>query len=214
MKIGIGLESIPVTGAPLSISLRINSAFTWSLYDSRIEDIEFVFDDSLGGNRMGFSEIRYKKTDFGVEADLGYMKWEEDILEPYISLGVRFQAYSSDIRYDLYESNGCECYDDNFKQLTSTNIWSFTSGVGLKIKPIEWLYIDFRAMYYGGWGIRTNGQTTLPDTDSIQIDEYGEPTVNYIPERFVQGATFTVGLFYRMGAHKPSNGADDDEEED
>jgi len=220
IQLGVGAENLLFDNAPLSYSMRYIGSFTKSRYNTKINDVAFDLPDSMGHvNNMGFANLDFKKFSFGLEMDLGYQDWEYAVFEPYVSLGGRFQSYGSWLKYELYEPDSCHCFDTEAKEFTETKVLSFTSGVGFKIRPTETFYIDFRATYYGGWGMSSKGSNPyMPDTDSFHINAAGEPTVNYSPRKYNHGMTFNVGIIFRIRSNSDSfsffNSDDSDDSND
>ncbi|GEM_PF-6559256 len=197
-KIGVGVENHQFMDLPLTFSFRYFGAFSKSRFNTTVDDIEFDLPDSID-NRMGFANLDYKKFSAGIEADLGYQEWEFSIIEPYVSFGLRYQNFSSWLNYDLYEPAPCQCYDTRPKKFTETASFGFTTGAGVKIHATETFFIDFRATYNAGWGLTSKGGIpTLPDTDSFHINSAGAPTVNYAPQRYIDGMNFNVGIIFNL----------------
>lgn len=212
-QLGVGMENIKLGASPLTLGYRYSFGLTQARYNTRVDDIEFDLPDSVG-NRMGYAKVNYNKFTVGLEFDLGYQQWEFSVLEPYVTLGFRYQDYFSTLRYDLYEAVDCLCYSTTPKNLTDTRVLGFVTGGGLKLRAGEGFYFDFRANYYGGWGLQRKGKNPyLPDTDSFQINAAGEPAMNYSTRRYAHGMTFSVGIIFRLrlsGSNFHLFGNDDD----
>ena len=219
VQLGVGAENYVFASAPLSLSVRYYGAFMKSRFNTTVNDIEFDLPDSIE-NTMGYANIDYKKFSFGVEADLGYQDWEYTVIEPYASLGARYQSHGSWLNYELYEPDDCMCYDTRPDQFTETKTFGFTLGGGFKIRPTETFYIDLRATYHGGWGLESKGSNPhLPNTDSFHINSAGTPTVTYSPKRYVQGMNFNVGVIFNLRWNRSEDNTfsffnDDDDDSD
>lgn len=195
--VGGGLEGQPLGQSSLTFSFRSVVGIGQTRHYSRIDNIEFDLPDSVG-NRMGFARMDHQKFSFGLETDIGFLAWEESVIEPYATLGYSYQDYSSMLKYDLYEALSCGCYSNEKTNFSSFRTSGFTVGGGFKIRAGERFRIDFRAIYYGGWNMRTGTVHDMPDVNTLHINSYGEAAMNGSGRKYADGMNLRVALIFGL----------------
>ncbi len=209
---GIGSEGIELGSSSLVLGTRYLLSYHKSQYAGRLDSVQF--DVPEGINDMGYAQTTFKKLSFGLEYDLGYQSWEYSVVQPYVSLGIKYNNHSGDVMYDLYFTDTCDC--STTEEITNTQSLGFTSALGVKLKVSDNVYFDFRASYGGAWGLKRSDDLFVPDVESFHIDPYGNPAMNNSANRYNQNFNFRVGIVVNMfsGGGSASSSSYDSDDDD
>lgn len=221
VQVGIGSENKRIDSTSLTLAYRYFGSYSKSKYEGRLDDIEFDL-PSEHINNMGYAELDFNKSRFGIEFDLGYQDWEDTHFEPYVSFGFQNENYISKLKYALYEEDTCHCVSSTSEIISQAMTLGYNTGVGFKIRATEYFSIDFRSTYYGGWRFRKNKNGLMPNSETFHIENNGNATFDYSDNKYFHGFSFRVGIIFRLHLDADalcsyswgSSDSDDDDDDD
>lgn len=192
-RMGLGFDGVQFQSAPFNASMRYNISISKSKEKVRLDDVTFDMPDTTMPN-IGYARADFRKIAFSMDYDLGYSQTEDDIFVPYVTIGPRLESYNSNVHYELYPSDTCDCTYPADSPLTSTLSLGYNTGLGFRLRFGVGVAIDVRANYYGGWSMIKKDNVILPNASTFSIDVYGNPGFEFHNSRYNDGFTFSINV--------------------
>lgn len=176
---------------------------------AKVDNLYFYLSEIEEG-RYGYADITTSKHgQFGMEFDIDLYS-NRGILFPFFGMGFYGESYTTDLKYGLYEPiDTCVCISDDSEVFSELTSFAFSFNTGIKIKPFDFLVLDFRVAY-----ALQNAVDRIPVEGSYGIDQMGQVTVAYNPNRMAGTLTFNAGLFIGFPVGKEKDEDEYEYEED